>query len=131
MTRRPPVTILALAAFTVVGGLLALTAITRDGERQRSPVMDGVCSAVTLSSQGQPASAVRVFRGKLHNELHVLAARTAERDRAAAARLLEAKQVIEADGAQSTRAAWSTLANTVRTALRAAGSADPGACRAK
>lgn len=128
MRRRPWPGIVAVASFVVIGSALALFAVSRNGKVQPTVEMTAVCEASALSSQGQVQSAERVFRGRLHNDLHVLAARAAERDRGVAARLLETKQVIEAKGLESQPDDWERLAEAVRTATRTRDGGDPGGC---
>ncbi|HEX2064101.1 MAG TPA: hypothetical protein VHE80_06740, partial [Acidimicrobiales bacterium] len=60
----------------------------------------GLCTARSAARSGEVASAGNAFSDRAHQPLHELAARAAERDRAAAGRLLEAKQAVEGDLAQ-------------------------------
>ena len=57
---------------------------------------DGLCAAVRDADEGDVAGARTAFYARSHDGLHELAARATEIDPAAAARLLEAKQRVEA-----------------------------------
>lgn len=97
-------------------------------------VSAGVCLANGLARSGDPAEAERAFRNRAHQPIHVLAAAAAERDRSAAALLLEAKGRVEADLAQRNgRLAddLGTLAAATRRAVAATGEPDPGPCDMK
>lgn len=56
----------------------------------------GLCNATTLAEAGDVQSAADTFLDQSHQFLHEFAARISVSDREAAARLLEAKQVVEA-----------------------------------
>ena len=56
----------------------------------------GLCDARTLAEAGDVQAAGDTFQSRAHAELHTLADRLAAADREAAARLLEAKQGVEA-----------------------------------
>jgi hypothetical protein len=56
----------------------------------------GLCEATAKAEMGDTAGGEEVFFDVVHQPLHDLADATAEVDRAAAARLLEAKQAVEA-----------------------------------
>lgn len=81
-----------------------------DGEDTTSPPPSGALGPVTpeaaenavlglceLTDATGAAQAEATFLDRSHQTLHVIAAATEARDRAAAASLLEAKQVVEAD----------------------------------
>jgi hypothetical protein len=57
--------------------------------------LDGLCEARRLSARGLVRDAEAEFLDRAHAYLHELARETARTDRAAAARLLEAKQLVE------------------------------------
>jgi hypothetical protein len=57
--------------------------------------LDGLCEARLLSARGLIRDAESQFVDRAHAYLHQLARETAENDREAAARLLEAKQRVE------------------------------------
>jgi hypothetical protein len=72
-------------------GLLWLT-----GDEQAQPgEVDAVCDALRAAEDGDVSRARAVFYDEAHDPLHALAATTAERDRPAAAELLEAKEGVE------------------------------------
>lgn len=96
-----------------------------DGRRQ------GTYSALSVAAGGGLAAARNQFQDRVHGPLHDVAAAAAEADRAAAARLLEAKQRVEAGlgvNARSLPDDLVALAPTVRAALVAAGEPEPAAC---
>lgn len=77
----------------LVGLVLGLVAVgcggSGSGEAPR--LLVALCDAVAAS----PAEAAGIFDRDAHGPLHELAARVAERDRRAAARLLQAKNAVE------------------------------------
>ena len=84
-----------LLAITV----LAATSCTSDGSpsgRSPSRVTVGLCAAATAARAGDATEARRIFFDRAHDPLHELAAAVGEQDRSAAARLLEAKEAVEA-----------------------------------
>lgn len=91
---------------------------------------DGLCSAATQAHNGELTD-VRDTFFHLHQTLHGLAADAESVDRSAAARLLEAKAVVET-GLQrvstSTAADFDALAIVTGHALAAVGGTDPGPC---
>ena len=92
-----------LAAATCVGAVL-FAACKSSGESSQSrkavdrydTVYAALCDAETAFNANDPGRGRRVFLDRVHQSVHELAAATEERDRAAAARLLEAKQAVEA-----------------------------------
>jgi hypothetical protein len=65
---------------------------------QRDPHLlaaEALCRAVDEAGRGRPEEAARSFQDGAHDYLHQLAPRVADRDRAAAAGLLEAKARVE------------------------------------
>lgn len=72
-------------------GLLWLSG---DQQVQRGEV-DAVCDALRAAEGGDLSRARAVFYDGAHDPLHALAATTADRDRPAAAELLEAKEGVE------------------------------------
>lgn len=56
----------------------------------------GLCDMKTIPTT-DPDSANGIFYDQVHEELHVIAAATQEKDRVAAGRLLQAKEKVEAD----------------------------------
>lgn len=59
-------------------------------------VFQGLCDSRAIAEAGDVQGASDVFQGRAHAELHSLADRLSSTDREAAARLLEAKQRLEA-----------------------------------
>jgi hypothetical protein len=70
----------------------------------------GLCDARTLAEAGDVQSAADTFESRAHAELHTLADRLSASDRDAAARLLEAKQQVEAVLSDPVTAAPETVA---------------------
>lgn len=64
------------------------------GNQAHVGVVTGLCEAASLAAS-RPAEAERIFQNEVHVPLHDLAAEVGEADRAAAARLLEAKGSVE------------------------------------
>jgi hypothetical protein len=86
--------------------------------------MDALCSM--LARGADRAALAEVFEDRAHEELHVIAAATQERDRAAAGSMLVAKERVEADLAEAPLPdAWRddtvTLLRRTRDALVAIG----------
>lgn len=78
-----------------------------------------VCTAADRAARGDTAGARRAFFDGAHQPLHDLAAETAERDRAATARLLEAKEAAEsAFESGDVAAAFEPLVGATAGALR-------------
>lgn len=91
-----------------------------------------VCQAADAARQGDARRARALFLDLAHQSLHELAAAVQERDRAAAARLLEAKGRVETElenPGQTLAGDLDTLAATTGRAMAAAGATDPGSCR--
>lgn len=85
----------------------------------------GVCRATDQAAQGELGAALRTF-DDLHIGLHDLAAAAEQEDRAVAARLLEAKQEVEAElGAEVLR----DLVAATAAAVEATGGTAPASCR--
>lgn len=94
-------------------------------------VHDRLCAALTAAATGDLDAARATFQDRVHGPLHDLASAAAETDRATSARLLEAKQRVEASLAasgDSLAAGLAALAPTVRAALVATGEPKPAAC---
>jgi hypothetical protein len=77
------------------------------------PAQQGLCRALAQARAGRPDGARREFFDSAHAPLHQLAAEVAERDRPAAAHLLEAKAVVEGDLATPTPALAADLERLV------------------
>ncbi|HET9443244.1 MAG TPA: hypothetical protein VFO65_07960 [Acidimicrobiales bacterium] len=100
------------------------------GPEGRPSVYATVCGAATAAAAGDLDAAARGFEDA-HGDLHQLATTVEVRDRQAAARLLEAKQRVEADleaGEEALGQGLVALAARVGEALQVAGGPDPGPC---
>ncbi len=99
-----------------------------------SPILPGLCRTEAAVRSGDVAGASRIFTDTVHGPLHDVANEAAASDRAAAARLLEAKQAVEL-GLERSPADPATLGSQLarlsaatRAALLAAGrQPDPAA----
>jgi len=114
-------------AVVVVAGLFTRTALTRGDGDERDPTIEAVCRVAELARAGNAGEARRVFTNEVHGPLHTLAQQAADNgDRAAAGRLLEAKELIESasDGPSAAEAVG--LARATVAAAAAAGR--PGGC---
>lgn len=93
---------------------------------------DGVCQAAEALRTGDARRARALFFDRSHQPLHELAAAAQERDRAATARLLEAKGRVESglDKVLPTLAEdLDALAVVTGRAMAVVGSGDPGPCQ--
>lgn len=91
---RPPRIALAVGA-TLAIALSTLSCSGDDSDETTSDVT-GLCDAVRAADASDPGRASAVFHDSAHEPLHELARQLEESDRAQAARLLEAKQKVEA-----------------------------------
>lgn len=122
------VVVVAVAVFGEGSGAPARSAVTTSASGQ---VHDQVCAALTAAAKGDLDTARATFQDRVHGPLHDIAATAADTDRAASARLLEAKQRVEAalaTNGDSLRTDLAALAPTVRDALVATGDSEPAAC---
>lgn len=87
-------------------------------------VHTNLCAAVAASTKGDATRAKRDF-DDIHAALHELAAAVEREDRPAAARLLEAKQRVEA---QPTTHDLRALVDTVATGIEITGGTAPDSC---
>jgi hypothetical protein len=128
-------------------GFVLLGSACGDGDVATSPPPSGALGPVTPEAAGEAvlglceladatdaAEAEATFLDRSHQTLHVIAAATEARDRAAAASLLEAKQVVEADFTERNLPSGfgddvGRLIETTRAALAAIG-LDAPACPA-
>jgi len=109
---RPLLVLAAVAAFALIG-------CGRDSTRPASPyrsAFSSLCQARVEARAGDFRSAGRTFFDRVHQPIHELATLSATTDRAAAARLLEAKRPVEEDVNQSRD---STLASDLERLLPA------------
>lgn len=97
---------LAVGPFVLVCAALVILFAMTDDDGAPAPRVEpshryataygGLCSARLAAASGDVSGARRIFFDRSHQPLHELAAQAADRDRAAAARLLEAKEAAEA-----------------------------------
>lgn len=83
----------ALLALTLAAG--ACGGAGGKGAGRYDAVIEALCEAEAAGEAGDATAAEAAFEDRAHDGLHALAAEVQERDRAAAARLLEAKQAVE------------------------------------
>ncbi|MDP1805867.1 MAG: hypothetical protein Q8K72_11910 [Acidimicrobiales bacterium] len=136
MSRRP-LGLLLGGVFAIVAVAAAITAFTGGGGRESSepsfgPARDGVCQAAEAARTGDTRRARAVFFDRSHQPLHELAAAAQERDRAATARLLEAKERVESGLERRSPTLpqdFDALAAVTGRAMAVVGSGDPGPCQ--
>ena len=101
------------------------------GDPRFGTARDGLCTAAARARGGDPPGARMLFLERSHQPLHQLAAAAQEKDRAVAARLLEAKAKVEAalepphTGLADN---LDVLAQAVGRAIWTLGGNDPGPC---
>lgn len=86
-----------LVAIAVLLGAAVACGSTATGESGADPLVSDICAAADSALAGHANDAEERFVDRAHQRLHELAAEVTEVDRAVAARLLEAKQRVEAD----------------------------------
>lgn len=116
----------AVGAAVVAGGALGACGDAADGEAtgRFGGLHTAVCRAAREAEAGDVAAAQRTF-DDVHVGLHDLAAAAGQEDRAVAARLLEAKQRVEAEPGAGALAA---LVAPVAVAVEVTGGAAPDDC---
>lgn len=135
---RIPALVVCLAAL-VGAGVVVLAMIGDDGPEtppeesggRYGRAYAGLCSTRSAARSGDVAAARDAFFDQVHQPLHELAAETAARDRAASARLLEAKEAVEAGLSQASATLASELDRLVAAAgaaIDAVGEAHPPPC---
>lgn len=131
----------------LVGGLLALVGVgvvvlaVAGDDGSPSPAVEsldrygpthaGLCSARSAARSGDVAAARGAFFDRAHQPLHELAAEATARDRFAAARLLEAKEAVEAglgQAAPSLASDLDRLLTATVSAVDAIGDPRPQSC---
>ena len=129
-----------IIGLAVIGaGILAVVRFAFDHETppevsagtRSSEARDSLCTAAALIRDKDPMTARVIFFGRTHDRLHKLAAETAQRSRAAAARLLEAKAKVEGgfDPPAPTLAEdLEAVAAAAGQAMAVVGGTDPGPC---
>ena len=137
---RRPLGLLLGGVLAIVAIAAAISAATGEGDQASqasSPpsfelARDGVCQAAEAADHGDATRARSVFFDRSHQPLHELAAAAQERDRAATARLLEAKQRVESGlekGSTTLSEDLDALAIVTGRAMAVVGSRDPGPCQ--
>jgi hypothetical protein len=129
-----------LGVAVIVGAAFAVVRLAFDHESEppepaasarSSEARDSLCVAAAAVRRADVSTARKLFFGRTHDQLHMLAADTAKRSRPAAARLLEAKAKVEGgvDPPAATLADdLEVLAVATGRAMAAAGGIDPGPC---
>ena len=121
------VVLLVVAAGCAGNGDEGSTASNDDPYAQ---LYQGLCQARAQASQ--PEAAREIFFDRVHRPLHELATEAAGADRAAAAKLLEAKQAVErdlADDPQLLPGDLDRLTEATRRAIPATGRPTPDPCQ--
>lgn len=90
------------------------------GDATARPVVATICEAAAAAAAGDGPSARFMFEQKAHSDLHSLATAAASTDRAAAARLLEAKQRVEATVGAEVQILATNLEGLIEPTRRAA-----------
>lgn len=122
----------------LAGALVATACSSNDGGDDRAasadpytPMYDALCEVEAKAGAGDTEAARTRFLDDAHQDLHELAEETGQSDRAAAARLLEAKQAVEqglATMAPTLTDDLSTLVGAARAAIVAVGDPEPAPC---
>ena len=142
MTRFRLLGLIAGLAALVGAGLLGLAMIGDDGSETRADepggrygrAYAGLCLTRSAARSGDVDAARDAFFDQVHQPLHELAAETGARDRAASARLLEAKEAVEAALNQASATLASELDRLLATAgaaMGAVGYAHPPPCQGR
>jgi len=126
-----------LAAMAVIVAVMAFSGADdgptgESGAGSFASARAAVCQSADAIRQGDARRARALFFDGAHEPLHELAAATQDRDRGAAARLLEAKERVETglgDAGPTLAEDLDSLAVTTGRAMAAAGATDPGPCR--
>ncbi len=133
--------LVAVAVLAALAGSGVVVLAMGGGEDSRAPAVDtggrygqayaGLCAARSAAAAGEAAGAREVFFDRAHQPLHELASGAAAYDRAVAARLLEAKEAVEAGLIQlrpSLVADLDHLLSATASAAEAVGQALPRRC---
>lgn len=134
-----PLGLLLGGVFAIVMGAAAIGAIAGESGGGSEPTKgpsfaaasDALCQAGEAAGRGDAAGARAAFFDGSHQPLHELAAVAQERDRAAAARLLEGKERVESGLEKASPTLvddLDTLAAVTGRAMAVAGGRDPGPC---
>ena len=133
MIARPLVTALLALAACAPGADQAIDALDEAEALSLEIAFQGLCQARSVAEAGDVQGASAVFQSRAHAELHTLADRLSGTDREAAARLLEAKQRVEAAlaGPATTGPAAAGLISALEAEVQSAAESlgqDPPAC---
>ena len=124
----------ALAALVVVTIVAVAVAARHDATQDGTPrghlgrLQAGLCAARHAAAGGDVGASRRVFANRSHHALHELAATAGQHDRVSAARLLEAKEAVERDLAQSSPELVRDLDRLISATARAGGHSGPATC---
>ncbi len=130
-------TLAAVAGLVIVTILVVAVLAGRDTDQEVTangrfgPVHSALCAARSAAARGETAEARRLFVAHAHERLHELAATAGDTDRAAAARLLEAKEAVERDfatGSAEVAGDLDGLMSTISKAIAVTGQAQPARC---
>lgn len=130
-------TLAAVAGLVIVTILVVAVLAGRDTDQETTaagrfgPVRSALCGARSAAARGEMAEARRLFVDHAHQGLHELAATAGDTDRAAAARLLEAKEAVERDFATASAELVGDLdglMSTMSKAIAVTGQAKPAPC---
>ena len=121
--------ILAVAVVAIITVGANVAHLLSNDEDSQSPVFAAVCDVAAETARGAGRAAASVFVDRAHEPLHELAASASDvGNRRAAARLLEAKNVVETAPEGPSLDAAEALVEATRAALDATGQPDPGQC---
>lgn len=124
----------ALAGLFVVTIVAVAVVVRDDATRDEAPpghqgrLQAGLCAARHAAAGGEVGDSRRVFANRAHHALHELAATAGRHDRVGAARLLEAKEAVERDLAQSSPELVRDLERLISATARAGGHSGPATC---
>lgn len=130
--------VIGLVLVVAVSVVVVAVAFDHDDPAPETPAVaraadprNALCEAAIAARQQDPATAQRIFFGRAHQPLHLLAAAAGAKSREAAAALLEAKAKVEGGldpPAASLGDDLEALALQTGRAMAVAGGNDPGPC---
>ena len=115
MIARPLIAALLTLAACASGAGSSIDALEEAESLPLQIAFQGLCESRAVAEAGDVQGASDVFQSRAHAELHSLADRLAATDREAAARLLEAKQRLEAAFANVAAASPPAVAGLIST----------------
>lgn len=117
---------LAIGAAVAIAAVLAAGLFADRGTAESPAVLAATCDVLALAARDQPGPAKVAFLDRAHEPLHELAGEASDQGRRdQAARLLEAKNVVESASTGPTRSDAEGLVDATRAALRAVGEPAP------